>query len=73
MPGGINGVQLAEAVRSEMPDLPILLTSGYAAPFAKEASAAGVRLLAKPFALDALAAAIGQTRMSLAARAIEPQ
>ncbi len=30
MPGGMNGIELARAVRQVRPDLPILLTSGYA-------------------------------------------
>ncbi len=64
MPGGINGVELAARVRSERPHLPVLLASGYAAPVAKQAAAAGIVLLTKPFALDALEHAIVETRQS---------
>jgi PAS domain S-box-containing protein len=60
MPGGMNGLELARRIRSERAALPVLLTSGYAAPIAKDAAAAGVPLLAKPFSLEALEAAIAQ-------------
>lgn len=30
MPGGLNGLELAERVRAQWPDMPILFTSGYA-------------------------------------------
>jgi CheY-like chemotaxis protein len=29
MPGGMNGIELADRIRSELPDIPILLTTGY--------------------------------------------
>jgi DNA-binding NtrC family response regulator len=29
MPGGMNGVELAQHVRAQHPDLPVLLTTGY--------------------------------------------
>jgi CheY-like chemotaxis protein len=64
MPGGMNGVELALRIQTEHPELPVLLTSGYAAPVAKQASDAGVALLTKPFGLDDLQQAISQTRQS---------
>jgi PAS domain S-box-containing protein len=62
MPGGINGLELARRIRAERQALPVLLTSGYAAPVASDAAAAGVPLLAKPFSLEALEAAIAGAR-----------
>jgi CheY-like chemotaxis protein len=29
MPGGMNGIELANRIRSELPEIPILLTTGY--------------------------------------------
>ncbi|MFZ2029681.1 MAG: PAS domain S-box protein [Vitreimonas sp.] len=69
MPGGINGLELAMRVRGEQPALPVLLTSGYAAPVAKQAAAAGVALLTKPFGLEALERGIAETRQSWGQRA----
>ncbi|HYD73245.1 MAG TPA: hypothetical protein VEF55_08905 [Candidatus Binatia bacterium] len=66
----MNGVELAERVRKERPLVPVLLTSGYAAPVAKQAANAGVQLLAKPFAIDALEIAIAQTRQSWVERPV---
>jgi CheY-like chemotaxis protein len=60
MPGGMNGLDLAQRIRDGAPKLPILLTSGYAAPVEREAAKAGLPLLAKPFTLDALSDALGQ-------------
>jgi CheY-like chemotaxis protein len=60
LPGGLNGRQLADAAREIAPNLPILLITGYAG----EALAngiqedAGMELMTKPFALDALAARV---------------
>jgi CheY-like chemotaxis protein len=52
---GMNGRQLAEAVRGTWPRLPVLLISGYAAKvFAQADLAPGMELMAKPFALDVL-------------------
>lgn len=69
MPGGMNGVELALRLKAERPGLPVLLTSGYAAPVAKQAAEAGVALLAKPFSLAALEMAIDTTRRAWAQRA----
>jgi len=32
MPGGVNGAELAEAVRAARPGIKVLMTSGYAEP-----------------------------------------
>jgi CheY-like chemotaxis protein len=58
MPGGMNGLELAGRIRAQLPSVPILLTSGYAAPVAQDVARAGLPLLAKPFTIDALARAI---------------
>ncbi len=48
MPGGLNGLQLAEAAQRQRPGLRILLTSGYTGDFDQSAPA-GVPLLSKPY------------------------
>jgi CheY-like chemotaxis protein len=57
MPGGISGVDLAREIRNRLPNLPVVLATGYAE------SAAGLkegefRLLLKPYSLEALSAAL---------------
>jgi CheY-like chemotaxis protein len=56
MPDGMDGVQLAQQVRRQMPSLPIILVSGYNE--AGSAEAAGFRLLRKPLPAQQLAEAI---------------
>ncbi|CAN7607346.1 response regulator [Phenylobacterium sp. LjRoot164] len=58
MPGGMNGVELAREVRRRRPGLPVLLTSGYAEAAQREAEAAGVAILPKPYQVDDLAMAL---------------
>lgn len=57
LPGGLNGLQLAEAARRLLPTLPVLLTTGYAgeAVTAKGKFDPGMELLGKPFGLEVLA------------------
>ena len=52
MPGTIDGVGLAREVRSQYPDLPVVLTTGYSE--AARAVPADLRILRKPFDTDAL-------------------
>ncbi len=56
----VNGARLAEAARAMRPDLKILFTTGYTrnAVVHNGVVDAGVELIGKPFALDALAAKI---------------
>ncbi|MDB5364636.1 MAG: hybrid sensor histidine kinase/response regulator [Rhodospirillales bacterium] len=61
MPGSMNGVELAREVRKRRPDLPVLLTSGYADASKRAAEAEGIAVLAKPFRLDLLAKATRET------------
>ena len=62
MPGGLDGIGLAREIRRRFPGLPILLTTGYS-DAADQAIAEGLTPLAKPYAVDALAA-----RLDAAAR-----
>jgi PAS domain S-box-containing protein len=56
---GLNGRQLADAARAAHPDLPILLITGYAGTALEDmALPPGMEVIAKPFALDALAARV---------------
>jgi len=48
MPGGMNGVELAQEVRRSFPKTSILLTSGYSGAVS-DADARGMKILAKPY------------------------
>jgi PAS domain S-box-containing protein len=56
LPGGINGRQLAHAAREHLPELPVLLITGYAGHALGPASevSAGISLLSKLFSFEAL-------------------
>ncbi|HEY7764285.1 MAG TPA: PAS domain S-box protein [Aestuariivirgaceae bacterium] len=56
MPGGMNGIELAETARKENPSLPILLTSGYYQ--ATEQVSSRHRVLPKPYDETALLSAL---------------
>jgi CheY-like chemotaxis protein len=60
MPGDMNGVDLAREVRLRRPELPILLTSGYAEAARRDAEVEGVRILPKPYRVDELQAALSR-------------
>jgi signal transduction histidine kinase/ActR/RegA family two-component response regulator len=55
MPGDMNGLDLAHEVMRRRPDVPVVLTTGYSAA-AASATEEGIRLLLKPYRIDALAA-----------------
>ncbi|PMS20868.1 hybrid sensor histidine kinase/response regulator [Trinickia dabaoshanensis] len=57
LPGGMNGRQLADAVRTKRPELPVLFTTGYArnAIVHHGRLDAGIHLLSKPFTYAELA------------------
>jgi len=61
MPGAMNGVDLAREIHQRRPDLPVLLTSGFAEASRRAAEDAGVRVLPKPYRLEDLASAIRET------------
>jgi two-component system, NtrC family, sensor kinase len=54
MPGGMSGIELAQAARRLRPDLPVLLATGYAGTMA-DAGEHGFEVLAKPYDQAALA------------------
>jgi CheY-like chemotaxis protein len=55
MPGQMSGLDLARRIVDEIPEVPIVLTTGYSASAASVA-AEGLRLLVKPYRIDRLAA-----------------
>jgi len=59
MPGEMDGLALAEALRERLPGLSVVLVSGYAAATVGDGLAGrGARFLQKPFRLAELAAAV---------------
>jgi DNA-binding NtrC family response regulator len=58
MPGGMNGVELAQAAVELRPGLPVILTSGYTGEALGAATETPWPLLAKPYPAEALAALI---------------
>jgi len=59
MPGGMNGVELAEEVQRRFPKLPILLTSGYS-DAVQSVDQKGLPHIAKPYRSEMLRARIGE-------------
>ncbi len=57
MPGGMNGLQLADMVRRLYPDITVLLTTGYSSS-AQDAVRRGFAVLQKPYDLAALESAL---------------
>jgi signal transduction histidine kinase/integral membrane sensor domain MASE1/ActR/RegA family two-component response regulator len=57
MPGGMNGIELAQIVRERRPTLPILLATGYS-QHALQPMSEGFTLIEKPYDRNTLAAAI---------------
>ncbi|MCM8558334.1 hybrid sensor histidine kinase/response regulator [Sphingomicrobium sediminis] len=55
---GMNGAEVAQAIRNEVPDQPILFISGYSETDAIRAAAPGAPMLAKPFTPDQLEDAV---------------
>ncbi len=58
LPGGMNGRQVADALRERHPGLPVLFITGYAGGALDGQLAPGMEVMGKPFALDALAAKV---------------
>jgi len=71
MPGLIGGLDLARRIMAERPDLPVVLTTGYSAS-ASEAAADGLRLLLKPYRIEALAAEL-QAALKARPQRVAPQ
>jgi two-component system, NtrC family, sensor kinase len=61
MPGGMNGLELAEAVRGKYPKLAVLLTTGYSSS-AQDALRRGFDVLQKPFNIEALERALHEAQ-----------
>jgi CheY-like chemotaxis protein len=72
MPGDMNGLELARETRVRMPDLPIVLTSGYAEAAIRDAEAEGLLVLRKPYRLEELAAAL-QGSLTESAKEMPPK
>jgi CheY-like chemotaxis protein len=60
LPGGLNGRQVADAARNLRPELKVLFITGYAenAVLSHGHIDAGMHVLTKPFAMEALASRI---------------
>ncbi len=61
MPGGMNGLEMADAMRRRFPEIPVLLTTGYSSS-AQDAVRRGYEVLAKPYDLTALERALRWAR-----------
>jgi signal transduction histidine kinase/CheY-like chemotaxis protein len=61
MPGRMDGVELAQEIRRRRPDLPVLLTSGYAEG-ARNAGAQEIKVIPKPYRIDELRDALAAVR-----------
>jgi len=64
MPGELDGVDLAREIRTRRMNLPVLLTSGFAERSRLQAETEGVKILAKPYGIADLAAALAEARVS---------
>ena len=60
MPGGMNGLELADAVRRRYPEIAVLLTTGYSSS-AQDAVRRGFAVLQKPYDLATLERALRDT------------
>jgi len=65
MPGAMDGAALAAVVLERRPGLPIVLTTGFS-DAAESATRRGLRLLAKPYRIDALAVELAAARTEAA-------
>ncbi len=70
---GMNGRQLAEIARQQRPGLPILFLTGYAENAAIRSGFLGTNMamITKPFAIETLAAKIGEMLTSGSLRIID--
>ena len=65
MPGGMNGLQLADAIRRHYPDIAVLLTTGYSSS-AQDAVRRGFAVLQKPYDLAGLERGLREARAAAA-------
>jgi two-component system NtrC family sensor kinase len=68
MPGGMNGLELADAIRRKFPGIIVLLTTGYSSS-AQDAVQQGFAVLQKPYNLAALERALRPAQNALSVRA----
>ena len=68
LPGGLDGRQVAEAVRNRHPNLPVILITGHAAG----EEMAGMTVVGKPFHLAALARLVG-AELAAVGNGLEPR
>jgi len=61
MPGGMNGLELADAVHQRLPQMAVLLTTGYSSS-AQDAVRRGFEVLQKPYDITALERALREAR-----------
>jgi two-component system, NtrC family, sensor kinase len=61
MPGGMNGVEMAETIRRRFPQITVLLTTGYSSS-AEDAVRRGFEVLPKPYDLAVLERALNWVR-----------
>jgi CheY-like chemotaxis protein len=66
MPGSMNGVELAQEIRRRRPNLPILLTSGFAEAARRSVGAQEIMIIPKPYHMDELRDALVCARQSAA-------
>jgi signal transduction histidine kinase/ActR/RegA family two-component response regulator len=71
MPGEMDGLALAKAIRERHPGLPVVLTTGFSEA-AAAAAAERFRLLSKPYGIEALAAILGDALGEAADRTPPP-
>jgi signal transduction histidine kinase/CheY-like chemotaxis protein len=62
MPGQMNGVELAQEIQRRRPNLPVLLTSGYAEAARRKAGAKPIKIIPKPYRIDELRDALAAVR-----------
>jgi signal transduction histidine kinase/ActR/RegA family two-component response regulator len=62
MPGRMNGVELAQEIRRRRPNLPVVLTSGYAEAARRKAGAQRIKIIPKPYRIDELRDALAAVR-----------
>jgi two-component system NtrC family sensor kinase len=65
MPGGMNGLELADAIRRRFPHIVVLLTTGYSSS-AQDAVSQGFAVLQKPYDIAALDRALREAQRAAA-------
>ncbi len=59
---GMNGIELAQEIRRRRPNLPVLLTSGFADAARRSAGAQRIKIISKPYRMDELRDALSAAR-----------